>query len=94
MQHSNGRTQDGLLIELSLQSCRISKVKGGALSAGQTTKVKIDGYGDLEVQVRWAHDDCVGLRFTPPLRTPDLNHLIQLCRSEEQGEIPLRSYGT
>ncbi len=85
---------DGLLIEISLEGCRISNVEHNRFAIGQTATVQIDGIDDIEGRVRWAHDGFVGLRFTRPLHMAALGLLIGSCRRETGGGPQMRSYGT
>ncbi|HEX8059013.1 MAG TPA: PilZ domain-containing protein [Novosphingobium sp.] len=84
---------DGLLIELSLDGCRISNVgKAGSFALGDPLTVRVEGTDPIEGRVRWANESTVGLRFDRPLHIAGLQDLIQLCRG---GGVPeQRAYGT
>ncbi|MBW8784135.1 MAG: PilZ domain-containing protein [Novosphingobium sp.] len=70
----------GLLVELSLEGCRISKIASDEFEVGQIAKVEIDGFDALDGQVRWAQDGFLGLRFVRPLHTAMLDAMINACR--------------
>lgn len=80
----NGRELDGLLIELSLDGCRISRVPGpGRLAPGDAITVRIAGGEPIGARIRWLRDDAIGLRFDRPLHTGCLEALIRRCRGDE-----------
>lgn len=89
---------DGLLIELSLDGCRISHVgTSAAFALGDLLTLRLEGTAPIEARIRWLRDGTIGLRFERPLHIAGLQHLIQLCRGgNEHGrtEQGLRAYGT
>ena len=94
---ATGRARPGLLIELSLEGCRISRIDHTAFHEGQAVTVRIEGFKNLEAHVRWAHSDCVGLRLVVPLHSGDLNHMVTTCRVPEPAQrerAPVRGFGT
>ena len=84
---------DGLLIELSLDGCRISHVgKAASFTLGDPLTLRLEGTAPIEGRIRWANDSTIGLRFDRPLHIAGLQDLIQLCRGgDEQGQ---HAYGT
>lgn len=72
----------GLLVELSLEGCRIAGSAGHGFAVGDTVRVRVDGFEAIPGQVRWADHGCVGLRFDRPLHTPVLESMIIACRAE------------
>jgi hypothetical protein len=85
------RGVDALLIELSLDGCRLSHAGGlPELGAGDPLVLHVPGTDPLTGRVRWARGATLGLRFDQPLHTAALESLIGLCRETE----PLRAYGT
>lgn len=85
------RAEEGLLIELSLEGCRISNLACETFTLGQTVTLRIEGAQLLEARIRWLGERTVGLRFVRPLHTAALDGLIRLCRGQP-GEAPLRLY--
>lgn len=79
---------DGLLIELSLDGCRISHVGNAAKFAmGDLLTLRLDGTTPMEGRIRWANESTIGLRFERPLHIAGLQDLIQLCRGGgDQGQ--------
>jgi PilZ domain len=93
--HMKGRTQrTGLLVELSLEGCRMSIVGAAKYEVGQALKIEIAGYGAIKTQVRWADTGMIGMRFDQPLHVADLNVLLQACRPEFANDRLVRAYGT
>lgn len=79
------KAQRGLLIELSLDGCRISNLPPGDYPVDQLLTVKVPGFDAIEGYVRWSNDGVVGLRFAKPLHIPALDLLIRTCRGEVPG---------
>jgi hypothetical protein len=89
------RSVDGLLIELSLEGCRISGVDPrGGFALDEAVVLSIDGADPLEARIRWLRDGTVGLRFPRPLSMAALEYLIRLCRGEMAQAAPQRAFGT
>src|SRR5258708_453343 len=51
---AGGRPMPGLLIELSLEGCRMGFASSAKLAIGQQVKVRIGGFDDFRAEVRWA----------------------------------------
>jgi hypothetical protein len=83
----------GLLIELSLDGCRISHIGTPASFAlGDPLTLRLEGTAPIAARIRWLRDGTIGLRFDRPLHIAGLQDLIQLCRGgTEPGQ---RAYGT
>jgi hypothetical protein len=89
------RFADGLLIELSLDGCRVSNVGATAgFALEDEVIIRIDGATAITARVRWLSETTIGLRFVRPLHVAALDALIRLCRSERDAAAPLRVYGT
>ena len=83
LRKEGGRTRDALLIEVSLDGCRLSNLGKSQHQIGQRASVRIDGFGMVDGIVRGAKDGFVSLRFDRPLFTADLDRLIRTCRPAE-----------
>jgi len=91
------RFVDGLLIELSLDGCRVSGVGApAALALGDAVVLRVGDADPLEARVRWLRDDTIGLRFERPLHVAALEALIRQCRGETAAPAmpALRAYAT
>jgi hypothetical protein len=87
------RGSDGLLIELSLDGCRISHVGTSAsLALGDPLTLRLQGTAPIAARIRWLREGTIGLRFERPLHIADLQGLIELCRGSAAPEM--RAYGT
>jgi hypothetical protein len=88
-----GRRQiDGLLIELSLDGCRISHAAASVdLALEDSIVLRVAGTEPIAARVRWLRDGSIGLRFVQPLHNAGLESLIRLCRTPAE---PARAYGT
>jgi hypothetical protein len=82
----------GLVVELSLDGCRVGNLKSEGMVIGQQIKLRIEGFGELAAQVRWAEPGLAGLRFARALHMAELDGLLRLCRGEDMCEM--RAYGT
>lgn len=86
------RAVNGLLVELSLQGCRLGNIDQRRFSLDETVTLKIPGFDGFEGQVRWVGEGVVGLRFRYPLHAAALERLIRACRGETVREAPMRAY--
>ncbi len=75
-----GRVVDGLLIEVSLEGCRISNVNSDMFAFDDCVDVEISGWKSFGACVRWQHDGMIGLRLMQPLHNGELIELVNLCR--------------
>ncbi len=81
----------GLLVEVSLEGCRIGNVDTEGLAIGDPLDLRIHGFGTLKAEVRWTQPGVAGLHFVQVLHIPELNELIRLCRAAPDD---LLAYGT
>jgi hypothetical protein len=86
-----GIVADGLLIEVSLEGCRISNVAPRAFAAEDIVDVEIEGFTTFGAHVRWQHDKIVGLRLTRPFHCNELINLVNFCRSESEVQEAARA---
>lgn len=84
---------EALLIELSLEGCRLGMVDHRKFAVGEHACVRVDGFEPIEGQVRWSHDGCVGLRFTRGMHIATLDRLIAACRAPAAVAAPLLAVG-
>lgn len=82
---------DGLLIEVSLEGCRIGNIDDGAFAMGQPVTLVIDDFGEIEGEVRWLGQARVGLHLVHPLHVHELDRLLKLCRGEPEVATALRA---
>ena len=94
LQWADSRPRPGLLVELSLDGCRLSIPGSGVLAANQAVTLRIDSMTSRKAQVRWADNGLVGLRFDRPLHTAELEALLLSCRPQTDQSTALRRCGT
>ncbi len=90
---TGSKTKPGLLVEVSLEGCRMGITGSSDYAVGQQLKIRIAGFDDLRTEVRWAGDGFVGMRFVQALHHAELNDLIQACRPDYTGEVQMRACG-
>lgn len=91
---AGSRSRSGLLVEVSLEGCRLALPGSRAFAVEQPVAVRIGGFGLLKATVRWTGDGFVGLRFDAPLHTAELGEIIDICRPAATGQAASRAYGT
>ncbi len=83
---------DGLLIELSLDGCRIShSALPENFALEDTLVLRLEGTDPIPARVRWSREGTVGLIFAQPLHNTALESLVRLCRGVTE---PVAAYGT
>ena len=81
-------TSKALLIELSLEGCRLGSVEGEGFASGDYITIQVNGFRPIEGCVRWQGDATYGLRLLRPFHVAELDQLLQICRTELQaGEL-------
>jgi len=90
--HSEGdEVVDGLLIEVSLEGCRISNIDSDSYATEDVVEIEIADRTSLSGQVRWHHDGMIGLRLMQPLHNGELADLVQFCRGESEVHVAQRA---
>ena len=83
--HSNrDHAVDGLLIEVSLEGCRISNVNSDLFAFDDCVEVEIAGWKRIGGCVRWQRTGMIGLRLMQPLHAGELVELLNFCRDESE----------
>ena len=75
-----GRPVEGLLVELSLNGCRVSGLGRHRFVMEGPIRVILPGFVPLEGKVRWLGEGTVGVRFVQPLTTAGLAELLSAAR--------------
>lgn len=81
VRHAAGPALSGLLIEASLEGCRVSGVDSRRFAFNDEIEMEIAGWTPLLGLVRWAHSGMIGLKLVKPLHNGELNALLAMCRS-------------
>jgi len=79
-----GVWQSGLLIEVSLEGCRISGIDCRGFAFAERVDVTVDGCPSFCGDIRWLRDGMIGLRLTQPLHHAELASLVHSCRLPEE----------
>lgn len=86
------RPKNGLLVELSLDGCRLGIAESMDFAIGAILTLRLDGFSDRKAEVRWSGNGYLGLRFIQALHVADLDRLIRACRAECIEAEPQRAY--
>lgn len=86
IQTQSGNVLRGLLVEISLDGCRLGGLTGPDGDIGENVALAIDGVAPLAAQVGCVVNGSVGLRFSRPLHLEDLNAIIAHCRHAQAQE--------
>lgn len=89
LRNAHGNESDGLMIELSCEGCRISKIDSDAYTIDEAVTLELDDGEHHDGRVRWAHDGFVGIKFAAALRPAELGELLEASRIH-----PKHNYGT
>ena len=72
----------GLLVELSLDGCRLGNVDVSAFTEQDVVIIHVEGAEPFRATVRWRGERTLGLRLVRPFHVAELDHLIRTCRGE------------
>lgn len=73
---------EALLIEVSLEGCRLGNLAGIAIEFGEKLTVQLDGADSFTGTLRWNGKGAVGLKLCRAFHTAELDRIIRLCRGE------------
>ncbi len=90
---TGAKPKQGLLVEVSLEGCRMGTTGSADFAVGQQVKVRLAGFDDFRAEVRWAGEGFVGLRFAQALHHAELDELIRACRPDYAAEGAMRACG-
>ena len=91
--HNPGRQgRSGLLVEVSLDGCRLGITEGPDFAVGTILTMHIEGVDEIMAEVRWSGNGFLGLRFLHSLHVADLDRLIRACRPEPVRAEPQQAY--
>ena len=63
LRNGRGKALAALLIEITLQGCRVSAADHEQLAIDSPVTIEIDGFGDIDGRVFSASDKILGIRF-------------------------------
>lgn len=80
--HEEARTAAGLLIELSLETARISQLGDAEYLPGQRVTLTTRCGRMMPARVRYSHEGIAGLQFDNALHLPELSQWVTDYRKE------------
>lgn len=89
VRHAQGDSTDALLVELSLDGCRLGNVPEDTLAPGSAVSVDVNGATPLSGTVRRRIDGSLSVKFSKPLHTFELTKLLGLCRGDTSGKTAM-----
>lgn len=93
LRSSRGKPLAALLVEISLEGCRVSPFGNEQLAADQTVTIEIDGFGDIEGRIFSASDKVLCIRFLRPIQGSALHKLVWSPHSEPEPILHLPAFG-
>lgn len=89
-----GWTGEALVVELSLDGCRIGNLDVGSFAPDAKVSIAPDGAEPFAATVRWLGDRAVGLRLARPFHVAELERMVRACRGEFDLPATSRAFGT
>lgn len=89
----NGDLLSGLMIEVSLETCRISAIAHPGFRVDQVVTVEIEGFGDFRGMIRAAGERCFALRFLQSMPSAELHELVRSAGDESRPILNLPTFG-
>jgi hypothetical protein len=93
LRNARGKALAALLIEISLEGCRVSPFGHEQLEANQQVTIEIDGFGDIEGRVFSASDKVLSIRFLRPIQGSALHELVWSPDGEDKPILQLPAFG-
>jgi hypothetical protein len=93
MRNARGRASAALLIELSLEACRVSVKAHEALEPDMAVTIEIAGFGDIHGRVFSVNDRIVVIRFVRPINSAALHELVWRPADGPEPILQLPSFG-
>lgn len=94
LRDESGNETTGLMIEVSLEGCRVSGLGEALFMPDSMASMRIDDGPWQSGKVRWAHDALLGFKFHHPLHVKELSEFIGSDRATREQESQLRLFGT
>ena len=88
-----GRACGALLIELSLEACRVSASPHDQLEPDMPVTIEIAGFGDIHGRVYSANERVLVIRFVRPINSAALHELVWTPADGPEPILQLPSFG-
>ena len=82
-----------MLIELSLEACRVSTSQHDQLEPDMPVTIEISGFGDIHGRVFSANDRVLVIRFAAPINSAALHELVWKPADGPEPILQLPSFG-
>ena len=93
LRNARGQALAALLVEISLEGCRVSPFGNEQLEVDQPVTIEIDGFGDIEGRIFSASDKILVIRFIRPIRSAALHELVWSPEDEPKPILQLPAFG-
>lgn len=88
-----GTALAALLIEISLEACRVSPFGHEPLELDQPVTIEIGGFGDIAGRIFSAGEKVLGIRFLRPIQGSALHELVWSPSDEPKPILQLPAFG-
>lgn len=89
----NGELLSGLMVEVSLEACRIGAAYHPGFRVDQLVTVEIEGFGDFRGIIRSAGERCFAVRFLQAMPSAELQELVRSAGDETRPILKLPAFG-
>ncbi len=89
----NGESQRGLMVEVSLEACRIGDCGHNSFRIDQAVTVEIEGFGDFAGTVRSVGERYCAIRFVQPIASAALQELVWSASDNARPILHLPAFG-
>ncbi len=90
---AGGATLNGLMIEVSLETCRVGACRHSGYQIDQVVTVEVDGFGDLTGLIRSVGESSFAVRFVQPIPSAELQELVWSAGDEARPILHLPAFG-
>ena len=93
LRNLRGHACAALLIELSLEACRVSAGQHEQLDPDMPVTIEIAGFGDIQGRISSSNDRILGIRFVSPINSAALHELVWEPSDEPRPILQLPAFG-
>ncbi len=94
LREGGGESHSALLIEVSLQGCRVCASGLGRFAVDQPVTIEIAGFGDIRGHIRAVSDRNFAIRFAEPIQSTALHELVWSHTDESRPILHLPAFAT
>lgn len=89
----NGEPVSGMMIEVSLDGCRIGALGQHPYRAEQVVTVEVERFGDFRGIIRSAGEHSLAIRFAQPVPSAELQELVWSASDASRPILHLPTFG-